>query len=384
MRTNWWTLLLMSLGATSLMLGCPTTGDDDDSVVDDDDDSTAPPCAGILGTDPEPDDDGVFTNKVSVTWDAVPENGALAVSDDAGASVTGTTSTKDNGRTLVFESADPFAASTTFTVTITQDCADDVPFDFTTGPYGALVTTENDLIGRVFNLDLASATFTEPPAVGALLQGFLVDVYVIFNATTDSDLPAGDMHIIGALGALDGGDIVQEVCNESLPFTLGPDKVIGGGDDTPASWVNPDMVLEADSLELSVQGVNATLQDLLITTKFHPDLTDFVGGTFAGAIDTRALIGLVDSEDPNAICDLVEKTVGVTCEDCGNGEQFCLGLVAEDVSGQWLQNIPDGLIPRDCNDIINDDTCDDADYRDPITLEVDMALCPQWVDPAAG
>lgn len=377
MRMKWWTLLLASIGLVAVS-GCPQAGDDDDSSsAGDDDDSTEPPCAGILGTSPEPDDSGVFTSKVSVTWDAVPENGNIAVADDAGAAVTGNITEEDNGRTLVFDAGDAFAASTTFNVTISQDCADDVPFGFTTGPYGDTVGTEGDLIDRVFHLDLGSATFVEPPAVGPLLQGFLVDVYVMFQATADSDLAAGDMHIMGGIGDLDGGDIVQDSCNETLNFTLGPDGLVGTADDTPASWNNPMMELEADLLSLSVQGVSADIQDLEITALYHPDLTNFVGGTFAGVLDTRQLIGLVDSEDPNAICDLVEKTVGVQCEDCGNGEQFCLGVAAEDVSGNWLQNIQGGLTPRTCVDIIDDANCDSADYLDK-TGAVDPALCPDY------
>ena len=110
MRTTWWTLLLLSIGLVAS--GCPTAGDDDDSgTVDDDDDSVAQ-CAGILGTSPEPGDDGVFTSKISVTWDAVPENGNLTVADDAGAAVTGNIVEDDNGRTLIFDAGAAFAAQT--------------------------------------------------------------------------------------------------------------------------------------------------------------------------------------------------------------------------------------------------------------------------------
>lgn len=381
MRIQWWNLLLLSLGLG--LMGCPsgTSGDDDDSSGDDDDDDDSVNCASILSTTPEPGDSDVFTNSVSVSWDAAPDTGNVAVADSAGAAVTGTISEDDNGRTLVFEAGDNFAASTTFTVTVSQACADDVTFDFTTGPYGDPVTNEDDIIGRAYNLDLGSATFVEPAGVGALLQGFLVDVYVIFNATADSDLAAGEMHIVGAVGELDGADIVQDTCNETLPFTLGPDEILGTGDDTPAEWSNPDMALEADALELSVQGVNATIQDLEITAKFHPELTGFVGGKFAGSIDTRALVGLLDSTDPNAICDLVEKTVGISCEDCGGGENYCLGVVAEDVSGDYLDNIAGGLTPRSCVDVLEDNACMDGwgDYDED--GDGTYELCPDFNPP---
>ncbi len=380
MRPQWWTLLVLSLGLVAVAPGCPSTGnggDDDDSTTSDDDDAA---CAGILSVSPEQDASDVFGSKVSVTWDAVPSSGSITVADAAGAAVGGAISDDDNGRTLIFTADATLAASSTFGVTISQDCADDVAYNFSTGPYGDPVGTESDLIGRAFNLDLASATFVEPAGVGALLQGFLVDVYVIFNPNADSDLENGSMHITGAVGALDGGDIVQDLCNETLPFTTGPDGVVGTADDSPAAWDNPDMSLQAKALELSVQGVNATIQDLLITAKFHPELTGFVGGTFAGAIDTRPLVGLLDSEDPNAICDLVEETVGITCDDCGGGENFCLGIVAEDVSGNYLSNISGGLTDRSCVDVIDDASCGNGSYTvdGEDDGEIDPALCPAW------
>lgn len=378
MRPQWWTLLVLSLGLVAVAPGCPTTGDDDDDSTASDDDDAA--CAGILSVDPEQDDSDVFGDKVAVTWDAVPSGGSIAVTDSAGAAVSGAITDDDNGRTLIFTANATFAASGTFGVTISQDCADDVAYDFTTGPYGDPVGAESDLIGRAFNLDLASATFVEPVGVGALLQGFLVDVYVIFNPNSDSDLANGEMHITGAVGELDGGDIVQDLCNETLPFTTGPDGIVGTSDDSPADWNNPDMTLEAKSLELAVQGVSATIQDLLITAKFHPELTGFVGGTFAGAIDTRPLVGLLDSEDPNAICDLVEETVGISCEDCGGGENFCLGIVAEDVSGSYLSNIEGGLTNRSCVDVIDDAACGNGSYTvdGEDNGEIDPLLCPAW------
>ena len=123
---------------------------------------------------------------------------------------------------------------------------------------------------------------------------------------------------------------------------------------------------------------------------FKPDLSpvcdkghlclSFVGGTFAGAIDTRPLVGLLDSEDPNAICDLVEETVGITCDDCGGGENFCLGIVAEDVSGNYLSNISGGLTDRSCVDVIDDASCGNGSYTvdGEDDGEIDPALCPAW------
>ncbi len=354
-----------------------TGDDDDDDATGDDDDATG--CAEILETSPEPGDSNVFGDRVTVTWDAVPQDGGITVETSGGSSVSGSMSDDDNGRTLIFTADSPFGSDSTFTVTITQDCASDVPYEFSTGPYGDSVSNQSNLIGRVFNIDLASATFVEPAGVGALLQGYLTDTYILFNATADSDLAGGEMHVLGATGELDGGDIEQDWCAETLPFTYGPDAIAGTSDDEPADWQNPTMDLTAGELALSMQGVDTVIQDLQITATFHPQLSDFVGGTFAGLIDTRSMIGLLDSEDPNAMCDLVQSTVGVSCVDCGDGEEFCLQLVAENVSGSWQSQIS-GITPRSCADIILDNSCE----NDPWTTDgsssgpIDPSLCPEY------
>ena len=355
-------------------------GDDDDSVGDDDD-STDGPCPNIISVDPEADATNVFATRVTVTWDAVPQNGNVTLADGAGAAVSGSVSDDDNGRTLIFTPSGALAAGTTFEVTASQDCTSDATYTFTTGPFGDPVSPQTAVINRAYNLDLGGATFTEPPGVGALLQGFLVDTYLIIQPTDDSDLPAGDMHVMGGMGELDGGDIIQDTCAETLNWTTGPDNIVGTADDNPADWNNPLMTLEADQLTFNVQGVATIIEDLTMTALFAPDASSYVGGIFEGTIDTRGLNGLVDSEDPNAICDLVQSTVGVSCVDCGGGEMYCLDVAAEDVSGTWLSNLSGGLTPRSCADIIDDNACDndayttDGENNGPI----DPSLCPEWV-----
>ncbi len=337
------------------------TGDDDDATGDDDDDDgdddDATGCANILSVNPESGEVDVYGDTASVTWDAIPNGGEVDVAGPSGSPVGGSISVDDNGRTLVFTANEPFAPNTMYTVTIAQDCTDDVQYSFSTGPYGQPVSPPSVLIGRTYAMDLASATFTQPPGVGALLQGFLVDVDWLIQPTSASDLPNGDMHVMGGMGELDGGDIVQDLCSETNYFTAGPDQQVGTGDDIPATWSNPWMELEADELSMTLQGIETVIQDALITAVFASDGEDWVGGVLEGQIDTRSLVGLVDSEDPNSVCDLVQSTVGVSCVDCGGGEVYCLDMVAEDVEGNWLSNISGGLVPRDASDVAGDPAC---------------------------
>jgi len=349
MRTS--LILILSLAAA----GCPPV----EQPANDDDSTEADPCAtaaGVLSVTPEFDAENVYTDTVSVTFDAVPANANLTVTS-GGAPLDGTISTDDNDRTIIFTAAEIFPASSTITANVTTDCIAEAPWTFDTGPHGTDLVDEMDLVDRVFEIDLGSANIVEPEGVGALLQGFLTDVYVLFQITNESDFGAGELHVMGALGQKDEDDAtVQDLCEETLPLTYGQDGVIDTKDDVLAGWEDPYLRVGPTDLTLEVEGTEATVQQLFLEMLFHPDAVDFVAGRLEGSIDTRPLVGLLDSEDPAAICDLAEETVGIQCEDCGGGEMFCLSLVAEDLQGEML--FDGGLTPRSEQDIADDPNCE--------------------------
>ncbi len=353
MRTS--LILLLGLGLTA---GCSDPGNNE--PANDDDSTEEDPCEGaarVLNVSPEGGDDNVYTDTVSVTFDAVPANAVLTVTDGEGNPIAGSTSTEDNDRTIVFTADAIFPASTTITANVTTDCIPDAPWSFETGPHGAVLTDETELIDRVFEIDLASADIVEPAGIGALLQGFLADVYILFQITSESDFVGGELHVLGALGEKNEDDeTVQDMCTESLPLTYGQDGELGTDDDVVAGWQDPYLRVGPTDLTLEVEGTEATIQGLFLEMLFHPDAIDFVGGRLEGSVDTRPLVGLLDSEDPNAICDLAEETVGIECEDCGGGEEFCLSLVAENLRGTML--FDGGLTPVTEDDIDNNPDCE--------------------------
>ena len=189
--------------ALALLVGCTPDTPDPDPVEE----PTPDPCANaaqLMSVSPEPDKDGLYTDTVEVTWDAVPEEPVLAVTDAAGDAIDGVITEDDNGRTLRFTASTVFAASTTVHVSVDWVCFDDVAeWTFGTGPYGAPLDDPNTLIDRVMLLDLGSADIVEPAGIGPLLEGFVADVYVLFHLMDVSDFAADELHIMGALGALE-------------------------------------------------------------------------------------------------------------------------------------------------------------------------------------
>jgi len=376
MLRNLWTVLALTfVTATFVAVGCGPSADDDDSEPD--------PSGSPVITDLTPapaDSDFFYQADLWVEWNIAPEGATYELSQ-AGTAVSGTTGTRSSGRVLTFTPDAALQPSTSYSSTVSWN-SDDSPltFEFQTGAYGNELGTENDLVNKTFNLDLAAADFVEPPGVGPILQSQIGDIAILFSVTDDSDFTANELHILGAVGDSEGGTVSQDLCGQTLGFTYGPDGEFGGGDDLPATWSNPAMSMGPTNLSLSFQGTEVDIEDLNITGTFHPDLTDMRGGTFAGRIDTRPLNGLLDPDGgEDAICVLVAETVGVKCEECGgdNPGPYCLTLVAENVNADRVSD--EGVVPLACEDIIAAAaTCvDEAAAFDP-DGDLSYSGCPAW------
>ncbi len=355
------------IGSLTLGLGTGCPDGDDDSA---DDDATDAVCSLIASTDPTAASVGFFyQNEIKITFNVAPTATVMImVTDGAGADVAGTTTPSGNGRSFTFDPSADLVPSSPYSINIDWGCGTAGPLNFTTGAFGEEILDPNGLIGRTYNLDLANAEFVEPPGVGSILGSQLEGVNVVFSPMPESDFAAAPplMHIVGALGEDDGnGGIVQNLCNESLPFTFGDDGIVGSADDSPARFENPFMELTADTLTLTVQGVSATIQDLVISGTFAPDLSSMAGGRFEGKIDTRPLAPLLsDDGDENALCELVEETVGVGCEECGGDVPgvFCLSLVATDIVAAEVPGLT--VVLNTCDDIVLNLTCSEEDRAD--------------------
>jgi hypothetical protein len=234
-----------------------------------------------------------------------------------------------------------------------DDASDDD--DDTTFPPADSVDDVSALPGRVFSLDLAGAKFVEPPGSGGLLSTLLTDEFILFSVTEGSDFSAAGqpgLQMIGGAGETnDDGAVIQDLCNESLNMTAGADAEFGTADDTPATWADPWLALGPIDLAAEFGGTPTTLTDLTIDGRFEPDLSAFVDGRLEATIDGRLLDGTFGGEE-GAACEFLEEAYGVPCHECGppNPGLFCLTLVAEELSGVWLQDVV--LQPRSCADII--------------------------------
>ena len=84
--------------------------------------------------------------------------------------------------------------------------------------------------------------------------------------------------------------------------------------------------------------------------RFGPEGQSLDQGVFAGLLDTRELADLVDPDNEEALCELMEETVGVSCVDCADGVPLCLGLRVEDVLGSRL--LEGEVVEVSCADVV--------------------------------
>ncbi|MCP4873784.1 MAG: hypothetical protein GY898_34280 [Proteobacteria bacterium] len=235
------------------------------------------------------------------------------------------------------------------------DDDDDASDDDDGFPPAPEVEETSSLPGRVYSLDLAGATFVEPPGAGGLLSTLLSDEYLLFSVGEGSDFSAGGqpgLQMFGAAGSADDdGNVLQGLCNESLNLTAGADEAFDTSDDTPAEWLDPWLDLGPIDLALEISGEASTLTDVTISGRFEPDLSAFVDGRLHASMDSRPLDETLGGGE-GAACDFVEEAYGVACHECGAPDPgpFCITVVAEQITGAYLDGVV--LQPRSCADII--------------------------------
>jgi len=295
-------------------------GDDDDDNDDDDDTSQDAAIADI--TPMEGATDFYHRNDIRVEFTDVVTTASVHLEGPGAQVVTGTNTLSENDTVLTFDphgasEADHLEPSTAYTATITWGASSSALLHFSTSAVGTPVANpQATLVGRDFRIDLGSLTFTEPPGVGGLLQGYVSDVnWVLHVDALDDGAHQGEL-FTGFVDQ-DGLDYVQDLCCETVALRDG------------TSWDNPYIQAGPADLELSLQGANTVLLDTILAGSFTQDGMALEGFTLETEMDTRFMDELIDPEaDEGAGCDLL-ASLGISCHACpGGAGDFCLDVAA--------------------------------------------------------
>ena len=206
-------------------------------------------------------------------------------------------------------------------------------------------------------VDLANGTWVEPAGVGGLFSSFFGDQWLLFSVqdAPTSNFSTGAVHVVTGAGTGTSSSIEQDPCVETTRATAGNDGAWNTGDDDPGLWAQPTLSFGPADGAFGDNGVSLT--GVLITASFNGSFSSFSNGTLDAEIDARDLTGLIETEDPEEVCELFEQTAAVTCSSCqSDGQPYCIPVAIVDLTGFPAFSGP--LDELTAADVANDPFCE--------------------------
>lgn len=296
----------------------------------------------VSETVPAQDESFYYRGTIEVYFTEADDTATVTLLDSAGGEVSGTSSWDDSGTVLSFEPSSPLSPSSNYTLNISY-CYGAPSVTFSTSELGAEAEVD-ELAGKAYTIDLASATFVEPAGIGGLIGDLLEQNILVGVVSADSS----SLSMIGAISVT--GTTEQDTCTPSIDF---PEADFSE---------NPFFSVGPEDTTIAVAGYSATIRGLEISGAFAPDLSYFGGGKLAGTIDSRDLLTIpdlleltgCDGTDDACLCDFIGGTGLATCSACSDGEDLCLKLLAKDIVAEEISG---SLVVRTDADVAGDPEC---------------------------
>ncbi len=295
----------------------------DPVVVDDPD---APCSALVVESTPESGASNVYwRDEIRIVFDDYAADADIVVTDDAGADVPVDFSWDEARFNVRVLPAAPLAAATTYTVSV-GGCGEDYAFEFTTDDWGAPLSIDSsELVGRVYNLDLAGADYEKPEGLGTLLGLYLTEP-LLFQVTGVS--PSG-ISLMGAQGIVNEttGEIQQNRSFRTWDFG------------TASFDENPYFGATTAGIAIDYAGSVIPMHNFHVEGTFSADGTVLGGARATGYGDTRDMGPLLQlGGDPGAVCDFAAG-LGLECVECPDGNPWCLEIVCKFDDAEWLEGL---------------------------------------------
>lgn len=317
----------------ALLVGCPDNagetgkpgGNDQDDSADSGDTSGDTCEVQILEVSPEDGETGVYYREVlTATFDNGDQGDVtFAIADAAGNTVTPDDVTWAEGDTMASLSV-VLSPDTTYTFTTTA-CGVGLATTFTTDSLGEpLEIPPEDLIGRTYMFRLSDADITEPAFLDVVASTYLV-VPLLFGVTSASDT---EIDLLGALGYHESDGSYTQI-DELATW------------DFPAADFSEAPYFEAQAEAITIMYVDIAIpiENFHLAGTFSADGSAIEHGTASGLGDSRYMGSLIGQDDePGAICELAEGA-GVYCTECSDGEPYCLYIVAEDITADYIPGL---------------------------------------------
>jgi hypothetical protein len=261
--------------------------------------------------------DVYYRAKIGFKFDGIDEGATIQVFGETDGHISGSTSWIDS--TLWFEADSGLQPNSNYTAFL-DFCYGNQEISFFTSSAGeSLEVPTSDLVGRTYALNLDAGRVLEPAGVGPLLFG-LLDRHLMIGVTAAS---SSTISLMGAVS--ESGSVDQDYCEPSIGYPESADFTD-----------SPFFETEVPTLTMRSSGYDVTLQNVTISGTFEPDGSEIAHMVFIALMDARDLVdalvggGLLEDDDPNAVCDLI-ATFGVACGECSDGEEYCLNVHVDQV-----------------------------------------------------
>jgi hypothetical protein len=319
-------------------------GKDTDTGTDSETDPPDPTCqSGLDGFWPEANATDVFyRTSIEVMFAQEESNDSATLTLSAGGTdVPGTTEWSDDGMTAYFTPNADLMPSTSYTLSVSYSCDKTATNTFTTSATGTDVDATS-VLDHVYSIDLFSGRIVEPAGIDDILDSLLAgqEIPPILVSPTSYDAAANEITMRGALGMMDGANIVQDVCTESINFPVAADYAN-----------NPFFAIEGEDVAINVADFSLTIDTLSVSGAFASDGSSLDGVSVDAFTDTRPLASLGVGD----ICELV-VIAGVTCIPCSDGANACLKIKVTDLTAEEVPGLM-GLSLITTDDVTNNASC---------------------------
>ena len=310
-------------------------------------------CSTLQATVPEDGDrDVYYRDELELEFDDAPADLSVDVPGVSGSLVE-----QDDGDTVYWIPSGGLEPDTDYEVELSW-CGGyrAVTLEFTTSDYGRPLTASVE--GRVYRVDVSSGRVRIPSGVGSVMEQYL-DAETLIEVAGAS---GSQLELRAA--PVDEDTTEQDMCAAVV--------------DLPSADFSENPYFEVGPLDvqMDIAGMTVEVIDQYTAGTFAPDGSSIGGLRMSGEIDTRSMSDLVGSEDPGAICELVQG-FGVDCIDCSSdGQPYCMqteivDVVAERESGSLVETSRNG-------------TCEDPDDWNSSSTCATGAVGGIWLLPLLG
>jgi hypothetical protein len=182
----------------------------------------------------------------------------------------------------------------------------------------------SELVGNAYLMDMVGANWVQPVSIGGLMALYFTTPVVFGVQWAD----ASTLDLVAAPGAENlAGEVVQNLLEPSWSIPA------------VSFEEQPHFETIADEILFVFQGEEFPVHDFVFSGTFSADGEQIGGGLLTGLGDTRNLGAFFEAAgDPGGLCKLA-GILGVYCEDCPDGEPYCLALEAIDLDGTLVEGL---------------------------------------------